>query len=223
MTVLTGEGTTEIIYGSTSIPAGAETFGGYLARPDLDGDWPTILVFGPDPTPTSAVKAMCRRMARHAIATLAPEMTRSHTKNRRIAMNVAAFVTNKDGGWSNARFGYGAVGFGPGIHDAAVLASHDARATAVAAVGATLDDEVADTLAIADVPVLFVGSRGDDTVDIDQSLAAREKLPRTAYAIYKDMEARWWDIEAREYDEEAAFDTFDRNVGFCGEQLPART
>ena len=93
---------------------------------------------------------------------------------------------------------------------------------AVAAVGATLGDDVIDSLAIADVPVLFVGSRGDDTVDIDRSLEARQRLPRTAYAIYKDMEAHWWDIEAREYDEEMAFDTFDRIVGFCGEQLPAR-
>jgi dienelactone hydrolase len=222
VTVLIGEGTTEIIYGSTSIPAGARTLGGYLARPALDGDWPTILVFGPEPMPTSAIKAMCRRMARHAIAALAPEMSQDRATNQQIAMGVAAFVTNADGGWSNARFGFGTVGFGPGIHDAAALTSNDRRVMAIAAVGSTFDDAVTGDLAVADIPVLFIGSRSDDTVDIDLSIEAREKLPQTAYAIYGDMEAHWWDIEAPKYDEEMSFDTFDRLVGFFGEQLPVR-
>lgn len=222
MTVLIGEGTTEIIYGETSIPAGAETLGGYLARPDLDGDWPTILVFGPKPEPTSAIKAMCRRMARHAVATLAPAMTGDHAADRRMARSIAAFVANKDGGWSNARIGYGLVAFGSGIDDAAALASHDARAMALAVVGSTLDGAVTDALSSADIPVLFIGSRGDDTVDIDRSVEARDELPRASYALYGDMAAHWWDIEAPGYDEDMAFDTFDRLVGFFGEQLPAR-
>jgi dienelactone hydrolase len=223
VTVLIGEGTTEFIYGSTSIPAGPVTLGGYLARPDRDGEWPTVLVFGPEPTPTSAVKSLCRRLARHAIAALAPEMTGDHSSNRRNAMRIAAFVTNEDGGWSNARFGYGAIGFGSGLHDAAALASNDGRALAVASVGSTLDTPVTEDLAIADVPVLFIGSRGDDTVDVDLSLEARDELPQTAYAIYPDMEAHWWDSEVSQYDEDMAFDTFDRLVGFFGTQLPERT
>jgi hypothetical protein len=75
---------------------------------------------------------------------------------------------------------------------------------------------------IADIPVLFIGSRGDDTVDIDLSLTKRDELPQTAYALYPDASARWWDIEASAYDEDKAFDTFDRLVGFFGEQLPTR-
>ena len=223
MTVLTGEGTTEIIYGTTSVPAGAMTHGGYLARPDLDGEWPTVLVFGPEPTPTSAIKGVCRRLARHAIAALAPDMTQSHATNRQIAMSVAGFVTNRSGSWSNARFGYGTVAFGPGIHDAAALASNDGRAMALAAVGSTLDDGVPDDLSVADIPVLFIGSRGDNTVDIDLSLEARDDLPQTSYALYSDAEAHWWDIEAPGYDEARAFDTIDRVVGFLSEQLPVLT
>lgn len=223
MTVLTGEGTTEIIYGSTSIPAGAMTHGGYLARPDLDGEWPTVLIFGPEPTPTSAIKGMCRSLARHAIAALAPDLTPSHATNRQIAMSVAAFVTNKSGSWSNARFGYGSVAFGPGIHDAAALASSDGRALAVASVGSTLSGGVPDDLAIADIPVLFIGSRADDSVDIVRSLEAQDDLPQTSYALYSDAETHWWDIEAPGYDEKRALDTIDRVVRFFSEQLPVRT
>ena len=223
MTVLTGEGTTEIIYGVSSIPAGPVTLGGYIARPDLDGDWPTVLVFGPEPMPTSAIKSLCRRLARHAIAAVAPEMTGIHAENRQIAMGVAAFVTNKDSGWSNARLGYGSIAFGPGIYDAAALATGDGRTVALATAGSTLDDVISASLAGSDVPILYVGSRGDDTVDIDRSLEARNDLPRTSYALYSDMEAHWWDIEAPAYDEAMAFDTFDRFVGFFGEQLPGHT
>jgi hypothetical protein len=223
VTVLRGEGTTEIIYGSASIPAGPVTLGGYMARPDREGDWPTALVFGPEPTPTSAVKAMCWRMARHGIAAVAPDMTADHGANRRIALQVAAFVTSENSGWSNARLGYGVIALGSGIYDAAALVADDSGAVALATVGSTLDDVVTDDLVSAGVPVMYVGSRGDDTVDIDMSVEARDVIPRTGYAIYADMKPHWWDIEAEGYEEEMALDTFDRFVGFFGEQLPVRT
>jgi dienelactone hydrolase len=223
VTVLRGEGTTEIIYGSASIPAGPETLGGYIARPDREGDWPTVLVFGPEPTPTSAVKAMCWRMARHGIAAVVPDVTPDHGTNRRIALQVAAFVTSENSGWSNARLGYGVIALGTGIYDAAALAADDGRAAALATVGSTLDDAVTDDLSTAGVPVLYVGSRGDDTVDIDMSIEAQDEIPRTGYAIYADMKSHWWDIEAEDYEEDMAFDTFDRFVGFFGDQLPERT
>jgi len=223
VTVLRGEGTIEIIYGSVSIPAGPETLGGYIARPDREGDWPTVLVFGPDPKPTSAVKDMCWRMARHGIAAVAPDMSPDHGANRRIALQVAAFVTSEHSSWSNARLGYGAIALGPGIYDAAALVADDGRAVALAIVGSTLDDLVTDDLATAGVPVLYVGSRGDDTVDIDMSVQARDEIPRTGYAIYSDMKSHWWDIAADNYEEDMALDTFDRFVDFFGEQLPART
>ena len=223
MTVLRGEGTTEIIYGSASIPAGPETLGGYIARPDREGDWPTVLVFGPEPTPTSAVKALCWRMARHGIAAVAPDMTPEHGANRQIALQVAAFVSSENSGWSNAHLGYGVIALGPGIYDAAGLAADDARAVALATVGANLDALVTDDLATAGVPVLYIGSRSDGTVDIDMSVEARDEIPRTGYAIYADTKTRWWDIEADNYEEDMAMDTFDRFVGFFGEQLPVRT
>ena len=101
MAVQLGEGTIEIIYGSISIPAGARTLGGYLARPDGEGDWPTVLAFGPEPSPPSSVKNICRVFARHGIAMLAPDMTTDHDKNVLIAPQVARFVSGAHGDWSN--------------------------------------------------------------------------------------------------------------------------
>ncbi|MEN8238422.1 MAG: hypothetical protein ABFR53_04370 [Actinomycetota bacterium] len=222
MSVQTGEGTTEIIYGSGSIPAGAATLGGYIARPDLSGEWPTVVIFGPEPMPTSTIKDLCRRFARYGIAAVAPEMTESHTENRQIAMAVSAFITTEDGGWSNARFGYGSIAFGSGFHDAAALAADDGRAMAVAAVGGTIDELISDSLAIANVPVLFIGSRGDGTVDIDASIEAKDALPQTSYVVYSEAGEGWWDVVAEDFDDDRATDTFERLVAFFGEQLPVR-
>jgi hypothetical protein len=162
-------------------------------------------------------------MARHGIAAVAPDMTPDHGTNRQIALQVAAFVSSENSGWSNASLGYGVIALGPGIFDAAGLVADDGRAVALATVGSTLDAPVTDDLATAGVPVLYVGSRGDDTVDIDMSVEARDDIPRTGYAIYADMKTRWWDIEADNYEEDMALDTFDRFVGFFGEQLPELT
>jgi len=222
VSVQTGEGTTEIIYGSTSIPAGAVTLGGYIARPDISGEWPTVVICGPEPMPTSTIKDLCRRFARYGIAAVAPEMSESHTVNHKIALGVSAFIAHEDGGWSNARFGYGSISFGLGIYDAAALASNDGRAMALAAVGGTIDETVSEALVIADIPVLFIGSRGDETADVDTSIKAQVELPQTTYVVYSEAGERWWDVDAQDFDEDQAADTFDRLVAFLREQLPAR-
>ena len=61
MTVLLGEGTMEIIYGSISIPAGAQTLGGYLARPDGEGTGRPCWHSAPSPRPCrpSRTYAVC--------------------------------------------------------------------------------------------------------------------------------------------------------------------
>ena len=222
MAVQTGEGTSEIIYGSSSIPAGALTLGGYIARSALSGEWPTILVFGPHPTPTSTIKDICRMLARHGFAAVAPDLTDSHESNARRAMHVAAFVTSKDGGWSNAHYGYGVLAFGPGIHDAAALASNDGRVIAAAAVGATIDDAAAADFAVADIPILFVGSRSDTSVEVDVSIDAQSTLPQTTYVLYGDAESEWWNVDAGGFSTDKADDTFTRVSEFFAEQLPVR-
>lgn len=222
MAVQTGEGTTEIIYGSSSIPAGASTLGGYIARPDLSGEWPTILIFGPEPVPTSTIKDVCRTLARHGFAAVAPDLTAGHSANTQIALRVAAFVTQADGGWSNSRFGYGALAFGPGLYDAAALAASDGRAMAIATVGATIDPSSVENLSVSDVPVLFVGSRDDTSVDIDASIEAQDRLPQTTYVVYPDAETGWWDVDADGFSEDMSIDTFERIGAFFAEQLPAR-
>ncbi|MFV1971910.1 MAG: dienelactone hydrolase family protein, partial [Acidimicrobiia bacterium] len=218
----TGEGTIEIIYGSTSIPAGPQTLSGYLARPDGGGEWPTILVFGPQPLPLSSVKNICRIFARHGIAALAPDMTESHESNALIASRVAGFVTDPTGDWSNAQFGFGVLAFGSGVSDASALAIGDGRVVAIASVAATFDDQVVDDLSVAQIPALWIGSRADSSADVDVSLESKEALSQTTFVIHADAAEGFWNDGAEGFDADTATDTVDRLVAFFGAELPPR-
>ena len=223
MTVLLGEGTIEIIYGSISIPAGAQTLGGYLARPDGEGDWPTVLAFGPEPSPPSSVKNICRVFARHGIAMLAPEMSEEYKVNAVIASHAARFISAANGDWSNAHLGYGVLGFGYGIYDTARLAARDASVVVEASVAATIDETVGSDLAQAEIPGLWIGSRSDSSVDVDSSVEHSESLPRTMFVVYPDAEEGFWNDDADGFDEKAATDTVDRLIAFFGRELPQRS
>jgi dienelactone hydrolase len=222
VTVQLGEGTIEIIYGSISIPAGAQTLGGYLARPDGEGLWPTVLLFGPQPVPLSSIKNICRVFARHGIAALAPDMTTNHDANAVMASRVAAFASDPSGDWSNAQLGYGVLAYGSGIYDATGLAARDGFVVAEASVAATLDDGVAENLIAAEIPGLWIGSRADDSTDVDSSIARAESLPRTMFVVHADLPHGFWSDDADGYEEKAATDTIDRLVAFFGRELPPR-
>jgi dienelactone hydrolase len=212
----------EIIYGSASIPAGPEVFGGYLARPDGLGQWPTVLVFGPEPAPTSSVKNICRVLARHGLAALAPDFTPDHAVNEAMATKIVTFITDPTGDWSNAQLGYGALAFGYGIYDASSHAARSGKVSALAAVGTPFDEIVRDDLRTAGVPALYVASRGDESVDVDAALGARDDLPRTTFVVYQEADPGWWNDDADGYDEPLADDTFDRVISFLSDHLPAR-
>ena len=212
----------EIIYGSTSIPAGPEVFGGYLARPDAMGQWPTVIVFGPEPVPTSAVKNLCRVFARHAIAALAPDLTTDRDVNQMIAAKIVGFISDPSGRWSNAQLGYGILAFGHGIYDAAPHAAAGGAVAAVAGVATTFDEIVTESLRSVAGATLYIGSRGDEDFDPGATLDTHEVLPLATFVVYPDAPAGWWDDDADGYDDAYAADTFDRVISFFSDHLPAR-
>lgn len=142
MSVLKGEGKVPILFASTSISVGSLTHGAYLARPDLEGEWPTIVVVPSAWGVTGAMKDLTRRLARQGFAAICPDLfagsrpARSAEKSdavratlalpaaqvRRDLDHVVRFITNPTGFWSSAEHGFGIVGFGLGGYGAAELA-----------------------------------------------------------------------------------------------------
>ncbi len=222
MAVQTGEGTTDIIYGSASIPAGPRTYGGYLARPDGTGGWPTVIIYGPTAMPSSSIKNICRVFARHGIAAVAPEMGEDLGSNRKVSRSIAGFIANPSGDWSNAEYGYGVVAFERGLADAAALTASDGRVVACASIGSNLDDSTTSALGEAEVPCLFIASRADTAIDVDHCLGMRDRLPNTTFVIFGEGDHGFWNDDADGFSDDRYRDTVDRLVGFFGEHLPPR-
>lgn len=222
MAVQAGEGTEDIIYGSTSIPAGPAAFGGYLARPDGQFEWPTVLVYGPELTPTSPIKNICRIFARHGIAALSPDLTGEPERDRRIGKAIAAFIAAPNGDWSNAEYGFGVIAFGSGIDRAGALAATEGLVVVGVAIAAPFSDTVVDDLAEADIPILYVASRGDDTTDVDAVIDRRDRLPRATFAVYADGDDGFWNDDAAGFRDDRFDDAMERAIGFASDRLPVR-
>lgn len=210
MSVLKGEGTTVILYGSTSVPTGSRHYSGYLARPDLMGEWPTIIVVPPSDGAASAIGDICRRIARHGIAAVAPHPGGMDA--------FVGFVTNPAGRWSNAEQGYGMLAFGDGASSALDHAAAADLVTGVALVGPALDDGVLAALAAFRTSLLgcTAGSEGSEVE------RARDAAPQGEWVIYSGAAPRYWDIDHDDFVPSAAEDTSERVIGFFGEILPPK-
>lgn len=222
MAVQTGEGTVDIIFHTASVPAGPRTLGGYIARPDGVGEWPTVMVFGSDPTPTSAIKNICRVLARHGIAAFAPDLTDSAKANHSISRAVARFLQNPAGLWSNAEYGFGVLAFGRGLADAAALSAAEPKVDAWAAVAADLDEVSVANLADSGSAGLVIVSRGDETTDVDAALGRKASIPKATFVVYPSGAAGFWDDAAEGYDDKRATDSLDRIIAFFADELPPR-
>jgi carboxymethylenebutenolidase len=74
LSVLKGEGTYPILFQTSSIPVRTLTHTAYVARPDVADEWPTIMIIGGAKGLSSPVRDLCRRLARHGLAAVAPDL-----------------------------------------------------------------------------------------------------------------------------------------------------
>lgn len=231
LTVLRGEGKVPILFGSASIPVASRTHSGYLARPDLSGEWPTVLVVPDAAGITPSVKDLCRRLARRELAAVAVDPLRTARRPRVWSDlpapvsaaeldadidDVVRFVTNPAGFWSSGEDGLGVLGVGGGGAAASRLAARR-PGVAVALVAAPLD---ADVLATAG-SVLGLYARDDPAVPVDEVVAARSALPDAEVVIYDGVGAGFFDDDHPGFDLEAASDALDRLVAHFLRHLPA--
>ena len=210
MSVLKGEGTTIILYGSTSVSTGARSHPGYLARPDLIGEWPTVVLVSPSYEAASSVNAICRDIARHGMAAVAPH-----------AGGLAAFtnfITNPAGTWSNAQLGYAVLAFGDGSLTAIEESASSPLVTSLVLVDPVIEDRAVALLSGVGVPIL--GCSGREAFDgVD---AARDAAPQAEWVVYEGVGSQYWNINADEYVAVAAEDTADRVLEFLPRSLPPK-
>lgn len=98
MSVLKGEGTHPILFETASVPVRARTHTTYRARPDLAGAWPTVMLVGGAKGLSSPLRDLCRRLARHGFAAVAPDLYsgRAVPRNRADAARAFAQLDRRD-------------------------------------------------------------------------------------------------------------------------------
>lgn len=210
MSVLKGEGSTVMLYGSTNVSTGGHSYDGYLARPDLMGEWPTVVVVSPPFGGASSVNSICRVLARHALAAVAPAAGGLDA--------YIGFITNPAGHWSNAEYGFGVLGLGDGSERAVLEAAGSELVVALALVDPVLDDGAVSRLAGIDIPMLGLSGR-EAAEGVD---AARSAAPHAEWVIYDGAGTGYWNIDGDEYLAAPAADTGDRVVEFFSKTLPAK-
>ena len=244
MSVLKGEGTHPILFGSTSIVAGPATHRGYLARPDVTGEWPTVILVPSEWGITSSSKDICRRLARLGLAVVAVDLYRGRGPNRSASPAEAAaaaaavspvraqvdldgivgFITNSAGFWSNAEHGFGIVGFGLGGAPA-TLAAIRHQAAALALVSAPLLDGtgsgVVDVFPDLTCPLLGLYGKAEDAVSIADIMEARAAAPQAEWVLYENAGDGFMDDYLAAFDPGAHRDAIERLAGFFEKQLPA--
>jgi dienelactone hydrolase len=237
MSVLKGEGKVPILFGMKSVTAGAITHQAYLARPDLAGEWPTLLVVPSAWGVTSSMKDLARRLARRGVACVVVDLYRgdpparraepetaeaalgaiAEGRARRDLDDVVRYVTNRAGFWSSAESGLGIMGIGAGgTHALGAALATDA----VLVLASSLPS--VELLENVTAPMLGIAGKDDDTVAIDDVMAARAVVPHAEWVLYDGVGNDFLDDYRSGFDLEAMQDAVERIAEFCEKHLPSR-
>ncbi len=234
MSVLPGEGTHVILYGSTSFPTRSAHLPAYLARPDLAGSYPAIVTVPAADGVTSSIKDVARRLARHGLAVLVLDPYRGEGPGRRATAEerAAAFarlddrrvLADLDAGlaylrrpgtdWADpARLGMLGIGAG-GRWVLRSAGEERVRAVAIASTPlAGLED------ASVRAPLLGLYGRDDEAVGADEVAAAHARIPQSEWVLYDGVGGGFLDDGSDGYDPEAAEDALERLVEFYTARL----
>lgn len=193
MSVLPGEGSNVILYGSTTYSVGTRTHGGYLARPDVAGSYPVAMLLGGI---TSGIKELSRQLARRGLAVVATDWQQPGE-----ARDLKRWISAPGTPWADpARVG--------------VVVTEEAAASVPGAAAYVLLDAVAETPTGRPVLGLF-GGEGAPAA----AARAADKAAGSRWVFYTGAGEGFWDLTAVGYDQTAAADAVDRIVSFFGDTL----
>lgn len=215
MSVIEGEGSFPILFGSLPLPIPPNR-SAYLARPDLGGSFPTVVIAHGEAGVGPGVKALSRFLARHGFAVMAPELSREPAGDggyewtvSDLADAVAAARTPGTGWASGSRIAL--LGIGGGAMVAAIVAVEE-NVPALVLVGPYAVD------------VSLEGYRGRllaltplDPPPRERLAAARTKAGRGRWVGYPGAAAGFLDEGAPGYDPAAASDALQRIISFLEE------
>ncbi len=221
MALLKGEGTHQILYGSTDIFSGLRHNRGYVARPDHAGSFPALLLIHGAGGLTSSVKSVARRLARRGLAVVGPDLYRGASppgdtqplwpEEARVASDLSDtfhWMASASTPWVHpGPSGVVALGLaaGAGVRFAG---EHDGGRIAL------ISPIFEDAVPAARVPLLGFYGKDDEVVAAERRQASREGLNHGEWVLYGGAGHGLVDESAEDYHWEAAEDVIDRMVAF---------
>jgi dienelactone hydrolase len=218
MALLKGEGTHQILYGSADIFSGLQHNRGYLARPDHAGSFPSVLLVHDSDGVTSSVKSVMRRLARHGMAAVVPDLYEGYDPGAVAWSDEAAafdlydtyqWMASPDTPWVQPG-GIGVVGLGRGGPTAARFAHEHQGAVGLALVAPTHDENMASPA----LPAIGFYGREDDVVAADDRAKVQGQVGHAEWVLYGGAGNGLLDEAAVDYRWEVAEDVIERLVGF---------
>lgn len=238
MAVLSHEGTYSILYSPWPLPVGVGHRTGYLARPDVAGKFPVVLVLPTIDGLTSFEKDICRRLARNGIVGLAVDFYRGEDDDPLVSYDqledqraftdldeVYEFLISDDVDWAL----HGGVGvFGPDVGGrfGLMIASRRewVKSIAVAYTPLTGDEDrdfqVAASLGNLPVPVLGLYGAEDDLIDVASVDEAQRRNEHGQWLLYEGSGHGFLDGDHENYNLAAAEDAWARCLAFFAATLP---
>jgi dienelactone hydrolase len=223
--LLKGEGTHQILYGSTDIFSGLRHNRGYVARPDHAGSFPAVILLHGAGGITSSVKSFARRLARHGLAVVGPDLLRGvsprlsppYPAASQIAADAAStlqWTASPDTAWVRP----GPIG---------VVALDRAASAAFELVadndvgGLALVSPVLEAADVADIAVLGFYGKDDEVVGLEDRASVQEALSHGEWVLYGGAGHGLIDESAADYRWDVAEDVVARMVEFFGLALEA--
>ena len=213
MSILKGEGTHTILYGSADIHDGLRSDRGYLARPDHAGSFPTLLVSHGRAGITSSLKALARRFARHGYAVVIPDFYRGRgssapwPEDRLISGLEGAhrFLASSDTPWVGD---LALLGFGSGASAAVefVLGRSNVRALVLASPQTTFG------LGEVVIPTMGIYGKADEVAENREQ--AQEDAPQVEWVLYGSAGHDFLDESSESFDAAIAEDAVSRILDF---------
>ncbi|HEX9856652.1 MAG TPA: dienelactone hydrolase family protein [Acidimicrobiia bacterium] len=209
MSVLKGEGKVVILFGTSSIAARTKIHRGYIARPDLGREWPTVLLIPDGLLVTSSVRDISRRLARQGLAVVAPELGERSAAD---LDDIVEFVSNPAGSWSSAGRGYGLLALGSGAELAVAAAAK--RGVLALALAYPAEDGLTGISAVT-APVLGLLPRGEE----GSIGSVRSAAPHAELVVYDGVSRGFLDDSGDAFDQPAFSDALERISVFFEKHL----
>ena len=209
-----------MIFGTAALPVPPNRTA-YIARPDVEGEHPTVIIGHDQSGITAGVKAIARHLARHGYSVIVPDLTRGSVRDGDgFEWAVSDLADGVDSartpgiGWA-AESRIAVVGIGVGGVPASIVVA-DSEVSVLVLAGATLEEELLSEFGGA---LLVLQGADDELAPADEVRDLQKTLGRGEWILYPGVGSGFLDESAEGFDAAVSADALSRIIDFLDQRL----